>query len=130
MAVYSGMTRKEIDIALENCIYGNYKFLYLSPERLKTEIFRARVQKMNVSIVAVDESHCISQWGYDFRPSYLKIADLRELLPGVPFLAITATATPDVVDDIQEKLRFKKKNVLKTSFERKNTCLSGQNYIG
>jgi len=120
MAVYSGMTRKEIDIALENCIYGNYKFLYLSPERLKTEIFRARVQKMNVSIVAVDESHCISQWGYDFRPSYLKIADLRELLPGVPFLAITATATPDVVDDIQEKLRFKKKNVLKTSFERKN----------
>jgi ATP-dependent DNA helicase RecQ len=120
MAVYSGMTRKEIDIALENCIYGNYKFLYLSPERLKTEIFRARVQKMNVSIVAVDESHCISQWGYDFRPSYMKIADLRELLPGVPFLAITATATPDVVDDIQEKLRFKKKNVLKTSFERKN----------
>ena len=120
MAVYSGMTRKEIGIALENCIYGNYKFLYLSPERLKTEIFRARVQKMNVSIVAVDESHCISQWGYDFRPSYLKIADLRELLPGVPFLAITATATPDVVDDIQEKLRFKKKNVLKTSFERKN----------
>jgi len=120
MAVYSGMTRKEIDIALENCIYGNYKFLYLSPERLKTEIFRARVQKMNVSIVAVDESHCISQWGYDFRPSYLKITDLRELLPGVPFLAITATATPDVVDDIQEKLRFKKKNVLKTSFERKN----------
>jgi len=121
MAVYSGMTRKEIDIALENCIYGNYKFLYLSPERLKTEIFRVRVQKMNVSLVAVDESHCISQWGYDFRPSYLKITDLRELLPpGVPFLAITATATPDVVDDIQEKLRFKKKNVLKTSFERKN----------
>ena len=120
MAVYSGMTRKEIDIALENCIYGNYKFLYLSPERLNTEIFRARVQKMKVSLVAVDESHCISQWGYDFRPSYLKITDLRELLPDVPFLAITATATPEVVDDIQEKLRFKKKNLLKTSFERKN----------
>ncbi|MCK4631544.1 MAG: DEAD/DEAH box helicase, partial [Bacteroidales bacterium] len=120
MAVYSGMTRKEIDIALENCIYGNYKFLYLSPERLNTEIFRARVQKMKVSLVAVDESHCISQWGYDFRPSYLKITDLRELLPDAPFLAITATATPEVVDDIQEKLRFKKKNVLKTSFERKN----------
>jgi len=120
MAVYSGMTRREIDIALDNCIYGNYKFLYLSPERLNTEIFRARVQKMKVSIVAVDESHCISQWGYDFRPSYLKITDLRELLPDVPFLAITATATPEVVDDIQEKLRFKKKNVLKTSFERKN----------
>ncbi len=120
MAVYSGMTRKEIDIALDNCIYGNYKFLYLSPERLNTEIFKARVQKMKVSLVAVDESHCISQWGYDFRPSYLKITDLRELLPDVPFLAITATATPEVVDDIQEKLRFKKKNVLKTSFERKN----------
>ncbi|MBE9510931.1 MAG: RecQ family ATP-dependent DNA helicase [Bacteroidetes bacterium] len=120
MAVYSGMTRREMDIALENCIYGNFKFLYLSPERLNTEIFRARVQKMNVSLVAVDEAHCISQWGYDFRPSYLKITDLRELLPDVPFLAITATATPEVVDDIQEKLRFKKKNVLKTSFERKN----------
>ncbi len=120
MAVYSGMTRKEIDIALDNCIYGNYKFLYLSPERLNTEIFKARVQKMKVSLVAVDESHCISQWGYDFRPSYLKITGLRDLLPDAPFLAITATATPEVVDDIQEKLRFKKKNVLKTSFERKN----------
>lgn len=120
MAIFSGMTRKEIDIALENCIYGDYKFLYLSPERLNTDLFRVRVRKMKVSLVAVDESHCISRWGYDFRPSYMKIADLRELLPGVPFLAITATATPEVVDDIQEKLLFKDKNVLKTSFERKN----------
>lgn len=120
LAIYSGMTRDEIDIALENCIYGNYKFLYLSPERLGSELFRIRVREMNVNLVAVDESHCISQWGYDFRPSYLRIAELREVFPEVPFLALTASATPDVVDDIQEKLRFRKKNVLRSSFERKN----------
>ncbi len=119
-AIYSGMTREEIDITLDNCIYGGYKFLYVSPERLGTELFRARVEKMNVNLITVDEAHCISQWGYDFRPSYLRIADLRDLLPDVPVLGLTATATPDVVDDIQEKLRFGKKNVLKSSFERKN----------
>ena len=119
-AVYSGMTREEIDVTLDNCIYGGYKFLYVSPERLGTELFRARVEKMNVNLITVDEAHCISQWGYDFRPSYLRIAALRDLLPEVPVLALTATATPDVVDDIQEKLRFRRKNVLKSSFERKN----------
>lgn len=118
--VYSGMTKNEIDVALENCIYGDYKFLYLSPERIGSELFKIRVQKMNVNLVAIDEAHCISQWGYDFRPSYLKIAELRDLLPDVPFLALTATATPEVVEDIQEKLLFRKKNVLKTSYERKN----------
>ncbi len=118
--VYSGMTKNEIDVALENCIYGDYKFLYLSPERIGSELFKIRVQKMKVNLVAIDEAHCISQWGYDFRPSYLKIAELRDLLPDVPFLALTATATPEVVEDIQEKLLFRKKNVLKTSYERKN----------
>ncbi len=119
-AIHSGMSREEIDITFDNCIYGDYKFLYLSPERLTTEMFRVRVEKMNVCLVAVDESHCISQWGYDFRPSYLKIADLRELLPGVPFLALTATATPQVLGDIMDKLGFRQKNVYRKSFERKN----------
>jgi ATP-dependent DNA helicase RecQ len=120
MAIYSGMSRDEIDIAFENCINGDYKFLYVSPERLGTELFLARLKRMTVSLVAVDEAHCISQWGYDFRPSYLKIADLRDHLKGVPVLALTATATPLVVDDIMEKLRFKAKNVFKMSFERRN----------
>jgi ATP-dependent DNA helicase RecQ len=120
LAVHSGLTREEIDIALNNCIYGDYKFLYLSPERLITEIFRTRVQEMNVNLIVVDEAHCISHWGYDFRPSYLKIADLRKLLHDVPVLALTATATPLVVDDIQEKLLFRQKNVLKSSFFREN----------
>ncbi len=120
LAVYSGMSRAEIDIALDNCVYGDYKFLYVSPERLGTEIFRERVKKMKVILVAVDEAHCISQWGYDFRPAYLQIVSLRELLPGVPVLALTATATADVVDDIQQKLSFSAPNVIRTSFERKN----------
>ncbi len=119
-AIYSGMTPREIDIALDNCVYGNYKFLYLSPERIETDIFKARLEKMNVNLFAIDESHCISQWGYDFRPSYLNINKLRELKPSVPFLALTATATADVVKDIQQKLGFKKENVLQKSFERKN----------
>ena len=120
VAVYSGMRKEEIDITLDNCIYGNIKFLYCSPERLDKEIFKHRVQKMNVNLIAVDESHCISQWGYDFRPSYLKIADLRKLVPNVPVLALTATATHPVIEDIQEKLLFKKPNVISMSFERKN----------
>lgn len=120
LAIYSGMTRQEIIIALENCIFGNYKFLYISPERLDTEIFRAKLPKIKVSMITVDESHCISQWGYDFRPAYLKIADIRLLLPDVPVLALTATATPQVVKDIQERLHFKQENVFSMSFERKN----------
>lgn len=119
-AVYSGMGRQEIITQLENCIFGNYKFLYVSPERLGTEIFQTKLQAMNVCLLVVDESHCISQWGYDFRPSYFSIADIRELLPGIPVLALTATATQEVVDDIQERLHFKEKNVFKKSFIRKN----------
>ncbi|MEG1904810.1 MAG: ATP-dependent DNA helicase RecQ [Bacteroidales bacterium] len=119
-AVYSGMSRQEIIVALENCIFGDYKFLYVSPERLTTELFQAKLQAMKVNMLVVDESHCISQWGYDFRPSYLRIAEIRELLPGVPILALTATATPDVVTDIQEKLHFHQKNVFRKSFDRTN----------
>ncbi|UBD16417.1 RecQ family ATP-dependent DNA helicase [Bacteroides salyersiae] len=120
VAIYSGMTRQEILIALENCIFGNYKFLYISPERLDTDIFKQKLRAMKVNMITVDESHCISQWGYDFRPAYLKIADIRELLPGVPLLALTATATPAVVQDIQSRLKFREKNVFRMSFERKN----------
>ncbi|KAA6302016.1 MAG: ATP-dependent DNA helicase RecQ [Candidatus Ordinivivax streblomastigis] len=118
--VHSGMSHREIRIALDNCIFGDYKFLYVSPERIGTELFIAKLKDMNISLIAVDESHCISQWGYDFRPSYLRISELRDLLPQAPVLALTATATPEVIDDIQEKLFFKKKNVFRKSFERKN----------
>jgi ATP-dependent DNA helicase RecQ len=121
MAIHSGMSREEIDIALENAIYGDYKFLYVSPERVSTRIFQARVPRLNLNLVAVDEAHCISQWGYDFRPSYLKISSIRELIPKtVPFLALTASATSHVAEDIMEKLNFRESNLLKTSFERKN----------
>ena len=120
LAIYSGMSRQEIIVTLENCIFGNFKFLYISPERLDTEIFRTKLQKMRISMITVDESHCISQWGYDFRPAYLKIAEIRKLLPGVPILALTATATPEVVKDIQARLHFRKENVFRMSFERKN----------
>ena len=120
LAIYSGMTRQEILTALENCIFGNYKFLYISPERLDTEIFRTKLRSMKVSMITVDESHCISQWGYVFRPAYLKIAEIRELLPEVPVLALTATATPEVVTDIQARLKFREGNVFRMSFERKN----------
>ena len=119
-AVFSGMNYHQIDITLDNCIYGNVKFLYVSPERLETDIFQERLKQMNVSLLAVDEAHCISQWGYDFRPSYLTIADIRELIPETPALALTATATPDVVLDIQEKLKFKEKNLFQRSFQREN----------
>lgn len=120
LAIHSGMDREEIDIALNNAIYGDYKFLYLSPERLGTEIFRARMPKMKINLIAVDEAHCISQWGYDFRPSYHQIAEIRSAFESVPILALTATATPEVVKDIQDKLQFAGYNVLTKSFERKN----------
>ncbi len=121
IAIHSGMSGEEIDNALENSIYGDYKFLYVSPERISTRIFQAKVSRLNLSLVAIDEAHCISQWGYDFRPSYLKIASLRDhISEKVPFLALTASATPQVIDDIMNKLAFREKNVLKTSFDRKN----------
>ena len=119
-AIYSGMSRDSIVVALDNCILGGYKFLYISPERLSSEIFLTKLRHMEVSFITIDESHCISQWGYDFRPSYLAIADIRKQLPEAPILALTATATPEVVDDIQEKLMFRAKNVFRMSFERKN----------
>jgi ATP-dependent DNA helicase RecQ len=121
VAIHSAMSREEIDNALENCIYGDYKFLYVSPERISTQIFQGKIGRLNLSLVAIDEAHCISQWGYDFRPSYLKIASLRNLIaPDVPFLALTATATTQVIEDIMDKLAFRQKNVLRTSFLRKN----------
>lgn len=116
----SGLTQNELDIALDNCIYGEIKLLYLSPERLKSDLVRERIKKMNVNLIAVDEAHCISQWGYDFRPSYLNIAELREIQPNTPILALTATATKKVAKDIQEKLLFKKNNTIRTSFKRDN----------
>ena len=119
-AVYSGMSNDEILTALENCIFGDYKFLYVSPERLSSDIFLTKLRAMNVCLLVVDESHCISQWGYDFRPAYLKIADIRTVLEGVSVLALTATATEEVVDDIQNKLHFKEKNVFRKSFVREN----------
>jgi len=119
-AIYSGMHYKDIDRILDNCIYGNIKFLYLSPERLTSEIVQERISKMNVNLLAIDEAHCISQWGYDFRPAYLEIAKVRELIPEVPMLALTATATEKVVDDIQLKLEFKDGKVFQKSFGRNN----------
>ena len=119
-AVYSGMTREQIITTLENCIFGAVKILYVSPERLASNLFLTKLRHINVSFITVDEAHCITQWGYDFRPSYLKIADIRQHLPGKPILALTATATPAVVDDIQDKLHFRAKNVFSMSFERSN----------
>lgn len=120
LAIYSGMPFREIDLELDNCIYGKYQFLYISPERLQTELFLARVVQMPVKLIAVDEAHCISQWGYDFRPEYLEIKKLREVFPQTPIIALTATATPDVVGDIQTQLKFQTSNVYKSSFEREN----------
>ncbi len=120
LAIYSGMHPGEIEVAINNCIYSGVKFLYLSPERLETEKIRMNIEKMRVCLLAVDEAHCISQWGYDFRPSYLKITEIRKFLPGVPVLALTATATAEVAIDIQQKLAFKKENLFQQSFERKN----------
>lgn len=120
VAITSAMSPREIDIQLDNAIYGNTKFLYVSPERLKSRIFKVRFKKMNISLIAIDEAHCISEWGYDFRPAYLDICELKSSKPNTPFLALTATATPEVVIDIQEKLGFKKQNVIFDSFERTN----------
>lgn len=121
LSIYSGMTLHEIDITLDNAVFGDYKFLYVSPERLQTAIFKARVQKMNVSYLVVDEAHCISQWGYDFRPDYLLIKDVRKLVgENVPIIALTATATEKVADDIMVNLAFREKNIIKGSFERAN----------
>jgi ATP-dependent DNA helicase RecQ len=120
IAIHSGMNPYEIDIALNNCVYGDFKFLYLSPERLGTRLFRTRVVDMNVNLIAVDEAHCISQWGYDFRPSYLEIRSLRDILEDIPVLALTATATPEVCEDIQDSLGFGQKNLFQKSFNREN----------
>ena len=119
-AIYSGMSRDAIVTTLENCIFGGVKLLYISPERISSDLFQIKLKHIKVSFITVDEAHCISQWGYDFRPSYLQIAVIRKLVPNVPILALTATATPDVIDDIQERLGFTEKNVFRMSFERKN----------
>ena len=120
VAITSDLSKNEVDVALNNCIYGNYKFLYLSPERLQNKMVQERIRKMSVNLITVDEAHCISEWGYDFRPSYLHIVEIREVIPNIPILALTATATSEIVDDIQEKLLFNKKNLLQASFIRKN----------
>jgi ATP-dependent DNA helicase RecQ len=121
LAIHSGMSGEEIDNTLENAIYGDYKFLYVSPERIATRTFQGKLPRLNLSLIAIDEAHCISQWGYDFRPSYLKIAELREHISSdVPFLALTASATPQVIEDIMNKLAFRGRNILRTSFDRKN----------
>ncbi len=120
LAIHSGMSPGEIKLTMDNALWGEYKFLYISPERLNSGRFKERLEQMDVNLVTVDEAHCISQWGYDFRPSYLNIIEIRKILPGVKILALTATATPKVADDIQDKLGFKKKNVLKVSFQREN----------
>ena len=119
-AIYSGMHPSEVEIAYNKAVFGNLKFLYVSPERLMTDAFIEAVKKMKVCLLAIDESHCISQWGYDFRPPYLKIAEIRPYIPNTPVLALTATATPNVVEDIQLRLGFKEHNVFQTSYERKN----------
>jgi len=124
-AIYTGLTNREIDIILDNCIYGDVKLLYVSPERLQTEIFIERAKKMKINLLAIDESHCISQWGYDFRPSYLQIAEFqKEVIPGVTMIALTATATEKVVEDICSKLQLENHNIFKGSFERKNIAFA------
>ena len=119
-AIHSGISYHQIDIMLDNCVYGDVKFLYVAPERLATEAFRLRVERMRINLIAVDEAHCISQWGYDFRPSYLRIAEVREKLPDVPVLALTASATKIVTEDIMKRLRFASEHIIRTSFARKN----------
>ncbi len=133
LAIYSGMGYREIDIALDNCVYGKIKFLYIAPERLHSDLVKERIRYMKVNLFAIDEAHCISQWGYDFRPSYLQLSQLRELHPKVPILALTATATRRVVEDIQQQLLFAAPNVLKTGFARPNLAymaLEEENKMG
>jgi len=120
VSVHAGMHHREIDITLDNCVFGKIKFLYLSPERLQTDLFKERVKRMNVCLVAIDEAHCISQWGYDFRPPYLQIAELREVKPDVPFIALTATATSVVKEDIISKLNLVNPALFQKSFAREN----------
>ena len=120
VAITSDLSKNEVDVALNNCIYGNYKFLYLSPERLQNKMVQERIRKMSVNLITVDEAHCISEWGYDFRPSYLHIVEIREVIPNIPILALTATATSEIVNDIQEKLLFNEKNLLQASFIRES----------
>jgi ATP-dependent DNA helicase RecQ len=124
VALYSGLTRREIDITLDNCVFGQYKFLYISPERIQTDIFIERIKRMKVGLLAIDEAHCISQWGYDFRPAYLEIVKLREILPDVPVIALTATATREVKKDIVDKLAFRKPQIFQKSFARENLSYS------
>jgi len=124
VAIYSGMSARQIDILLDNCIYGDTKFLYISPERLKTDLFLARAKQMNINLIAVDEAHCISQWGYDFRPSYLAIKEFKDLFPAVTCLALTASATPPVKQDILEKLALKNPQIFQKSFSRANLSYS------
>ena len=128
-AIYSGMSRREIVTTLDNCILGRTKLLYVSPERIGTDLFKSKLEHIKVSFITVDEAHCISQWGYDFRPSYLQIAEIRQLKPDAPVLALTATATAQVTDDIQERLGFKEKNVFRMSFERKNLAYVVRNVL-
>ena len=120
LAVYSGMTYSQIDATLDNAIYGDYKFLYVSPERLHTPIFKERVKRMSINFLVIDEAHCISQWGYDFRPAYLQIKEIKGLIGNVPVIALTATATKSVAQDIMEKLGFEDHNVISSGFERPN----------
>mgnify|MGYP006364884089 FL=1 len=119
-AIFTGMHHNQVEIVYNQAVFGMLKFLYVSPERLMTDMFIEALKKMKVNLLAVDESHCISQWGYDFRPPYLKIAEIREYIPNTPVMALTATATPAVVEDIQYRLNFKERNVFQTSYERKN----------
>ncbi len=120
LAVHAGISRRETDRILDNCVYGNYKFLFIAPERIDSELFRTRFSRMNISLITVDEAHCISQWGYDFRPAYLRIARLREIFPEVPVLALTASATEPVAEDIMDKLNFGERTVLRMGFGRSN----------
>ena len=120
LSIHAGMKTSEVVTALENCIFGDYKFLYISPERIDSELFLKKIKRVNVRLITVDEAHCISQWGHDFRPAYRRISELRDMFPGVPLLALTATATPEVVDDIQQQLNFREKNCFRMSFARKN----------
>ena len=127
VAIFSGMHPNEIEIALNNSVYGDVKFLYVSPERLESTTFKEHFRKMKLNLLVVDEAHCVSQWGYDFRPTYLNIAEIRDVIPNVPVLALTATATPEVAKDIQAQLKFKKENIFQVSFERKNLIYSVMN---